>query len=137
MFRRLAFATCIAALAPMPAPAQGRLESQAKATPPRDVGKPSITRKRIAEAGCPLCHRDTAPAGDPGRPLAPSFAEIAARYRGDPGAHARLARIVVDGADPADRHWKERHDFTAMGANAPRVTPEAAREYVRWILDRR
>ena len=99
---------------------------------------PDSVRKRIGDAGCTLCHRDApqaAAAGD-APPLAPSFADIAHRYRGQRGAEERLARIVVGGADPRARHWKDRLDFTAMGANAPRVSKREARAYVRWILAR-
>ena len=96
-------------------------------------------RDRIGNAGCTLCHRDEAAARSAGDapPLAPSFADIAHRYRGRDSAEARLARIVENGADPKQRHWKDRLEFTAMGANAPRVSRKEAREYVRWILARR
>jgi len=78
---------------------------------------------------CTLCHREApAPreAGD-APPLAPTFREIASRYRHDPKAEERLTHEVIEGIDPADRHWKDRADFTRMGANAPRVTPDEAR----------
>ena len=100
---------------------------------PRDA-----VRERIGNAGCTICHRDEAQARVQGEapPLAPSFAEIAHRYRGQPGAGERLARIVEQGADPRSTHWKDRLEFTAMAANAPRVSRADAREYVRWILAR-
>ena len=67
-------------------------------------------------------------------PLAPSFREIAARYRGRAGAEEQLTHIVIEGADPSERHWKGRLEFNRMGANAPNVTPDEARSLVRWIL---
>lgn len=99
---------------------------------------PDPVRKRIGDTGCTICHHDeTEPrASGDAPPLAPSFADIAHRYRGMPGAEERLTRIVVDGANPHDRHWKDRLEFTAMGANAPRVSRKEARAYVRWILSR-
>jgi cytochrome c551/c552 len=90
---------------------------------------------RLGELGCTVCHR-TAPASgaDAATPLAPSFREIAARYRGQDRAEERLTRVVIEGADRKDRHWTHRHEFTEMGANAPRVSPDEARAIVRWIL---
>ena len=90
-------------------------------------------RHLAGERGCTLCHRD-ARATDGATPLAPSWPEIAARYQGQRGAEKRLVRVVRDGADPARRHWKDRHEFTTMGGNAPRVSAEEARALVRWIL---
>jgi cytochrome c551/c552 len=101
--------------------------------PVRADNEPSM-RHMAREYGCSLCHRDApAPREAAGTPLAPSWREIAARYRGR-DAEAQLTRIVMEGADPAERHWKDRQDFTAMGANAPRVGPDEARALVRWIL---
>jgi cytochrome c551/c552 len=101
--------------------------------PARPDDEPTL-RRMAADYGCTLCHRE-APAPRPvaGTPLAPSWREIAARYRGR-DAEAELTRIVMEGADPAERHWKDRHDFVAMGANAPRVAPDEARALVRWLL---
>lgn len=100
------------------------------------AAQPAFTRQRMGEAGCTVCHRDAsdAPGAQATPPLAPSFAEIAARYRDVPGAEERLARIVVQGGDPGERHWKERLGYVEMGANAPRVTLEEARAHARWIL---
>lgn len=94
---------------------------------------------RLAEErGCTFCHRE-APAAEPdaGMPLAPSWREIATRYRGRVGAVAELAAIVEQGADPADRHWAKRLDFAAMRGNAPQVSPAEARALSRWILSYR
>lgn len=89
---------------------------------------------RLAEErGCAFCHRE-APAAAEALPLAPSWREIATRYRGRVGAVADLAAIVEQGADPAERHWANRLDFTAMRANAPQVSPAEARALARWIL---
>ena len=95
-------------------------------------------RDRIGNAGCTICHRDEVEPRSSGDapPLAPSFADIARRYRGKVGAESRLTKIVESGADPRQRHWKDRLEFTAMGANAPRVSKQDARDYVRWILAR-
>jgi cytochrome c551/c552 len=89
-----------------------------------------------SERGCTLCHREAPAARQAGDapPLAPSWRDIAARYRGTPDAETRLTRTVLEGADPKDRHWKDRLDFTQMGVNAGHVAPDEARALVRWIL---
>jgi cytochrome c551/c552 len=93
-------------------------------------------RHTASDRGCTLCHRESPAPREPGdaAPLAPSWREIAARYRGRPDAEQRLTQVVIEGADPADRHWKDRVDFIQMRANAPHVTPDEARSLVRWIL---
>ena len=102
----------------------------------RSANDPAM-RKLASEQGCTLCHRDApAPRDVAGTPMAPSWREIAARYRGR-DAEAELARIVMQGADSAHPHWKDRHDFAAMGANTPRIAPDEARAIVRWILSAR
>ena len=92
--------------------------------------------KLAADLACNLCHRQQPAPRETGetRALAPSFAEIAARYRHDAQAEERLTHEVIEGIDPADRHWKDRVEFTSMGANAPRIAPDEARALVRWIL---
>ena len=105
------------------------------ATPAR-AEDDAVVRRLVSDRGCTLCHREgpqPREAGD-AMPLAPSFREIAARYRGKPGAEEQLTHIVIDGADPSDRHWKDRIEFNRMGANAPSITPDEARSLVRWIL---
>ena len=86
--------------------------------------------------GCTVCHRDEATLRslDGSVPLAPSWRAIAARYRGEGDAEERLTRIVIEGADPADRHWKDRIEFTAMRGSEESLTPGEARALVRWIL---
>ena len=93
-------------------------------------------RHVVAERGCTVCHRESASPRGPedALPLAPGWREIAARYRGRADAEEALTRIVIEGADPGDRHWKDRIDFAAMRGNAPGVTPDEARALVRWIL---
>ena len=93
-------------------------------------------RHDAGELGCTVCHQVAAAprAGTGAPPLAPSFDQIAARYRGKLGAERRLTVIVMDGARPGERHWKDRLEFTSMRANAPKVSRDRARALVRWIL---
>jgi cytochrome c551/c552 len=96
-------------------------------------------RHLAGERGCTVCHRDTSPAKaeDPATPLAPSWHEIAQRYRGQRGAEAHLASIVEQGADTTRRHWRNRLEFATMQGNEQRVSPEEARALVHWILSAR
>ena len=95
-------------------------------------------RRLAGDMGCTVCHRD-APrerAATEAAPLAPTWREIASRYRGDPGAEEKITHTLIEGANPAERHWHERAEFTAMGAN-PRLTPDEARALARWVLSAR
>lgn len=86
------------------------------------------------DLGCNACHA-AEPAGSarhPAPPPAPSWREIAARYRGDAAAAERLAQVVAGGS--GERHWKGRAGFESMLPQAPWVKPEEARALVRWIL---
>jgi cytochrome c551/c552 len=93
-------------------------------------------RRVVSGRGCTLCHREApSPRGpEDASPLAPSWREIAARYRGRADAEEMLTRIVIEGADPRERHWKNRIEFTKMTGNSPGVSPDEARALVRWIL---
>jgi cytochrome c len=85
--------------------------------------------------GCSFCHREApAAAGHDALPIAPSWREIAARYGGRPGAEAELIRVVMEGANPAERHWTRRVEFAAMRGNAGQISADEARTLVRWIL---
>jgi cytochrome c551/c552 len=125
--RRVLVAFALSLLAFGSAAQQGR---------PPSAAQGERARHLAGDRGCTVCHRERPAPLEAGAslPLAPSWSEIAVRYTGRKDAEDRLAGIVVGGADPADRHWKIRVDFTAMGANAPRVSPDEARALVRWIL---
>ncbi|HET9580309.1 MAG TPA: DUF2950 family protein [Usitatibacter sp.] len=114
-------------------PAPGWRQEAAIPTPSNQGDR---MRHLAGELACTMCHREApaARASDGAMPLAPAWAEIAARYRSRDDAEEQLTRVVIEGADPGDRHWKERLEFTKMGGNAPRVSPDEARALVRWIL---
>ncbi|UXY14548.1 c-type cytochrome [Chitiniphilus purpureus] len=79
---------------------------------------------RIAAGrACMACHAaDRALVG-------PAFKQIAARYQGDPGAPARLARKIRNGGSGA---WGR----VPMPPSA-RVTPAEAEQLARWVLQHR
>ena len=98
-------------------------------------------RRHVAlaqERGCMLCHalRPDDRAVQQVLPLAPSFEEIAQRYRGDASAEKRLVRTVLQGTGPhpGDRHWAGKVDANRMLPNAVEIDEPAARSLVRWIL---
>lgn len=91
------------------------------------------------ERGCTTCHQEKpVPKGSKAIiASAPSWREIAARYRGHAGAEAQLASEVVGGTDPKARHWKNQAAFTSMLPNEVAVSDDEARSLVRWILSQR
>jgi len=99
-----------------------------------DQGMADLARAR----GCTLCHElEPAPAAaEQTLPAAPSFREIAQRYRGDESAAERLTQTVLRGTGgrPGDRHWAGKAGSDRMPPNAAEITPEEARSLVTWIL---
>ena len=70
-------------------------------------------------------------------PTAPSWQDIARRYRGSPDAEDRLVELVLAGSDPGNRHWKGHVEFDRMLSNEVATTPDEARRLVHWILSQR
>lgn len=87
-----------------------------------------------ADRGCGTCHAPQAPALGRGPvPIAPAWAEIAARYRQRPGAEEELVRVLVEGTE--ERHWKGE-PLVSMLPHEKWLTEEESRALVRWILAR-
>jgi cytochrome c len=90
------------------------------------------------DAGCYTCHDvESDPAGSQSLlPVAPSFEDIARRYRADPQAADKLTSIVLEGTGPLrrDRHWNGKATFEKMYPNDLEVSAEEARKIVEWIL---
>ena len=91
--------------------------------------------------GCMICHE--VEARDAGAPLpsAPTFQDVARRYRSDPDAATRLTSVVLYGSAPVrrDRHWAGKVTFDTMYPNDLMVSEAEARRIVDCILalDRR
>jgi len=99
--------------------------------------RPKVDARDLAyDRGCMICHSDKAiaPSANSTLPLAPSWPEIAKRYRARADAEDILTGIVVTGSDPKQRHWSRQAAFVAMLPNDAEVTPAQARTLVRWIL---
>jgi len=88
------------------------------------------------DKGCMLCHSiDPKPRRADGLPpIAPSWREVALKYRNDPVAHKTLTQTVITGSDPKARHWSGQVGATAMPPNAATVSAEEAHQLVDWLL---
>lgn len=97
---------------------------------------PQVMRQLQRDRGCTICHEEkTAPVkADSVLPPAPSWQQIAARYRRVPGAQGKLEALVLTGSDPENRHWKSSVAIDRMLPNEIATTPEEANQLVRWIL---
>ena len=90
-----------------------------------------------ADSGCALCHAARLPrTGESAAPPAPSWADIAERYRGQKGVEDKLVATVVHGTTAEGRHWAGEASVTTMPANRVEISEHDARALVRWILRR-
>lgn len=89
-----------------------------------------------AVSGCMTCHGIEA--GKPGPdglpPIGPAWADVAKQYKGKPGASEFLTRVVLEGSNPYNSHWKGKTSGLAMPPNAVAITEGNARLLVNWIL---
>ena len=88
-----------------------------------------------AKAGCFTCHTISHQESKDGiLPVGPAWQDVAAQYRGKPGAADFLTRIVLEGSNPYSSHWKNKAAGIAMPPNAVAITESDARQVVYWIL---
>lgn len=101
-----------------------------------DAKKDAEMLKLASSSGCMTCH--SIESGKPGpdglKPIGPAWTDVAAQYRGKPGATEFLTRVVQEGSNPYSSHWKNRVSGIAMPPNAVAITPANTRELVSWIL---
>ena len=135
MMRREANAAWIATAALLMVCAAFRIEP-AFAAPERPLPGPQVMRELARDRGCTTCHGEKSASAkeDSAVPMAPSWQDIAARYRHVPDARQRLVDVVLTGSNPNDRHWKNNAAFDRMISNEIATTPEEADLLVRWIL---
>lgn len=122
---RLTLKTAAAALAIHVAGAQG--------APPAAGGPDQDAMLDLANrSGCFICHA-IAPSKEGATPLAPSYQEVALRYRDDPGAFDRLLDRVQHGTAYREQAWAGRvaMRFMPPNVNVPRGDAEAL---VQWVL---
>jgi cytochrome c len=91
-----------------------------------------------SDKGCYLCH--LAELGRPGPnqllPPAPSWKDIAIKYRGQKDAEDRLTEIVISGSGRGgkERHWQGKVRDAGMLPNIKELDEEQAKQLVHWIL---
>jgi len=92
-------------------------------------------KKTAAAAGCFACHTVSHQDLKGGQlPIGPAWQDVAAQYRGKPGAAEFLTRVVLEGSNPYSSHWKNKAAGIAMPPNAVAITESDARQVVYWIL---
>jgi cytochrome c len=92
--------------------------------------------KLANQSGCMTCHHvDPGAKGPNGlAPIGPAWRDVAAKYKGDAGAEARLTQTVLKGSNPYDSHWKGKASGLAMPPNAVAIKEADAQRLVQWIL---
>jgi cytochrome c len=92
-------------------------------------------KNTAAKAGCFTCHSIQHQESKEGiLPIGPAWQDVAAQYRGKPGASEFLTRIVLEGSNPYSSHWKNKAAGIAMPPNAVAISESDARQVVYWIL---
>ncbi len=84
-------------------------------------------------SGCAACHLMDAPPDSRLMPLAPAYREIAARYRNDSDAEAKLVRSIMQGTRSATKIWPNVN-MQFMPPNVG-LAREDAQKLAAWILD--
>jgi cytochrome c len=99
---------------------------------------PSAMEQLASDKGCYLCHRaEPEKAGaEKLLPFAPSWRDIARKYRGQKDAEDRLMEIVLSGSGPGgkDRHWQGKVSEFGMLPNVKEIDEDQARQLVHWVL---
>ncbi|MFG6485711.1 c-type cytochrome [Roseateles sp. BYS78W] len=92
--------------------------------------------KLASGSGCMTCHHIEPGAKGPDglAPIGPAWRDVAARYRGTPGAADQLTRTVMAGSNPYSSHWKGKVSGLAMPPNEVAIKEADARQLVDWIL---
>lgn len=101
-----------------------------------DAKLDSEMKKLATSSGCTTCHgiEKDKPGPDGMKPIGPAWIDVAAQYRGKPGATDFLTRVVQEGSNPYSSHWRNRVSGIAMPPNAVAISPADTRQLVSWIL---
>ena len=101
-----------------------------------DKAKDTSMLQIASQAGCMTCHQvDSGAKGPDGlAPIGPAWRDVAAKYKGQKGADAKLTQTVIAGSNPYDSHWKGKVSGLAMPPNAVAIKEADAKKLVQWIL---
>lgn len=101
-----------------------------------EVRKDPAMLKLASTAGCLTCHsiESGKPGPDGQKPIGPAWSDVAAQYRGKPAASQFLTRVVLEGSNPYNSHWRGKVSGIAMPPNAVAITEGETRLLVSWIL---
>lgn len=108
----------------------------AAALPALAEDKGDAMLKLATNAGCMTCHH-IEPGGkgpDGLAPIGPAWKDVAAKYKGQKDAVAKLTHTVITGSNPYDSHWKGKVSGLAMPPNAVAIKEADAKKLVNWIL---
>lgn len=108
----------------------------AAALPALAEDKGDAMLKLATNAGCMTCHH-IEPGGkgpDGLAPIGPAWKDVAAKYKGQKDAAAKLTHTVITGSNPYDSHWKGKVSGLAMPPNAVAIKEADAKKLVNWIL---
>ena len=101
------------------------------------AASPDDAMRKLAQAsGCMTCHHIEPGAKGPDglSPIGPAWRDVAAKYKGQKGADAKLTQAVMAGSNPYDSHWKGKVSGLAMPPNAVAIQQADAQKLVKWIL---
>lgn len=92
--------------------------------------------KLATGSGCMTCHNiDPGGKGPNGMaPIGPAWRDVAAKYRGTPGAQQQLTATVLAGSSPYESHWKGKVSGLSMPPNKVAISEADASKLVSWIL---
>lgn len=100
-----------------------------------DASVDDAAKALAKNAGCYTCHTVQHQDLKPGQlPIGPAWEDVAAQYKGKPGAADFLTRIVLEGSNPYSSHWKNKAAGIAMPPNSVVITEAQARQLVYWVL---
>ena len=100
------------------------------------AGKDDANLKLATTSGCMTCHQ-IEPGGkgpDGLAPIGPAWKDVAAKYKGQKDASAKLTHTVLTGSNPYESHWKGKVSGLAMPPNAVAIKEADAKQLVKWIL---
>ena len=106
------------------------------ALPAAAAGHDDAMLKLASASGCMTCHHIQpgvkGPDGLP--PVGPAWQDVAAKYKAQPDAAARLTQTVLAGSSPYESHWKGKVSGLAMPPNKVAISDADAKKLVTWIL---